>query len=48
MQICLPMGLQGLPWLRICCSQHFSQIEKLESNEVDFSQNLFSILHFAR
>ena len=20
---------QGLPWLRICCSQHFSQMEKV-------------------
>ena len=20
---------QGLPWLRICCSQHFSQTEKV-------------------
>ena len=29
---------QGLPWLRICCSQHFSQTEKLEPNEINFSQ----------
>ena len=21
--------IQGLPWLRICCSQHFSQMEKV-------------------
>ena len=30
---CLSSGLkknmQGLPWLRICCSQHFSQMEKV-------------------
>ena len=27
-----PIGqLQGLPWLRICCSQHLSQIEKVGS-----------------
>ena len=30
--------MQGLPWLRICCSQQFSQMEKLESNEMNFSQ----------
>ena len=30
--------IQGLPWLKICCSQHFSQMEKLEPNEIDFSQ----------
>ena len=29
---------QGLPWLRIFCSQYFSQMEKLEPNEIDFSQ----------
>ena len=36
---------QGLPWLIICCSQHFSQMEKagakwkkLEPIEIDFSQ----------
>ena len=29
---------QGLPWLRICCSQHFSQMEKLEPNANNFSQ----------
>ena len=29
----------GLPWLRICCSQHFSQIvKKLEPNEIDNSK----------
>ena len=31
-------AIQGLPWLRICCSQHFSQMEKLEPNEIHFSQ----------
>ena len=25
-------------WHRICCSQHFSQIEKVGANEIDFSQ----------
>ena len=30
--------LQGLLWLRICCSQHFSQWKKLEPNEINFSQ----------
>ena len=28
----------GLPRLRICYSQHFSQMEKLEPSEIDFSQ----------
>ena len=28
----------SIPWLRICCSQHFSQMEKLEPNVTDFSQ----------
>ena len=31
-------NLQGLPWLIICFSQHFSQMQKLESNEINFSQ----------
>ena len=22
------LTIQGLPWLRICCSQHFSQMDK--------------------
>ena len=30
--------LQGLPWLIICCSQHFSQMEKVEPDEINFSQ----------
>ena len=31
---------QSLHWLRICCSQHFSQMEKkLEPNEIDCSQD---------
>ena len=25
----MKLGFQGLPWLRICCSQHFSQMEKV-------------------
>ena len=29
---------QGLPRLRTCCSQHFSQMKKLEPNEINFSQ----------
>ena len=29
---------QGLPWLRICCSQHFSQMEKVVAKSIDFSQ----------
>ena len=29
---------QSLPWLRICCNQHYSQIEKLEPNEINFNQ----------
>ena len=29
---------QGLPLLRICCSQHFNQLEKLELKEINFSQ----------
>ena len=32
------VAMQGLLWLRICCSQHFSQMEKLEPNVFDFSQ----------
>ena len=36
---------QSLPWLRICCSQHFSQTEKLEPNEINFSQEFF-FYHF--
>ena len=31
-------GIEDLPWLRIYCSQHFSQMEKFELNEIDFSQ----------
>ena len=23
--------MQGLHWLRICCSQHFSQMEKVDA-----------------
>ena len=34
---------QGLTWLRIYCSQHFSQIENLEPNEIDLSQKIVSI-----
>ena len=30
--------MHGLPWLRICCSQHLNQMEKLEPIEIDFSQ----------
>ena len=29
---------QGLPWLRNCCSQHFSQMEKVGVKFIDFSQ----------
>ena len=29
---------QGLLWLSICCSQHFSHLEKMEPNEINFSQ----------
>ena len=29
---------QGLPWLRICCSQHFSQMEKVGAKWIDLSQ----------
>ena len=44
-----------LPWLRICCSQHFSQKKKLEPNEINFSQGfsqkvvstLFPLITFA-
>ena len=25
-------GFQGLPWPRICCSQHFRQMEKVGAN----------------
>ena len=32
------LSSQGIPWLRICCSQHFSQMEKKEPNEINFSQ----------
>ena len=29
---CLPVNpVQSLPWLKICCSQHFSQMEKVEA-----------------
>ena len=28
---------QGLPLLRICCSQNFSQMEKLEPNEINLA-----------
>ena len=39
--VCKMHQTQGLPWLRICCSQHFTSLakwEKLEPNEIDFSQ----------
>ena len=30
--------MQGLPLLRNCCSQNFSQMEKVGANEINFSQ----------
>ena len=32
------MRNQGLPWLKICYSQHFSQMEKVGANKIDLSQ----------
>ena len=30
------LQMQRLSWLRICCSQHFSQMEKVGANEIKF------------
>ena len=32
----------SLFWLRICCSQQFSQIEKVGAKRIDFSQKVVS------
>ena len=32
------VGIQGLPWLRICCSQTLAKWKKLEPNKINFSQ----------
>ena len=33
-----PWVSEGLPWLRIYCSQHSSQMESVRANGIDFSQ----------
>ena len=37
---------QGLPWLRICCNQHFSQMEKLVQNEINFTESSINKLFY--